>query len=81
VTHTRSVVGALLDPLADKALLVSVYVTLAAVGRATCRGSDRQHAHEGAPLGGRRKRGALLQAIGVSRGECPIFCVSAAAGH
>ena len=32
VTHTRSVVGALLDPLADKALLVSVYVTLAAVG-------------------------------------------------
>ena len=33
------------------------------------RGSDRQHAQEGAPLGGRRKRGALLQAIGVSRGD------------
>ena len=37
-------------------------------GRTAGRGSDRQHAHEGAPLGGRRKRGALLQAIGVSRG-------------
>jgi cardiolipin synthase len=32
ITGTRSVVGALLDPLADKALLVSSYVTLAAVG-------------------------------------------------
>ena len=28
----RSVVGAMLDPLADKALLVSVYVTLAVIG-------------------------------------------------
>jgi cardiolipin synthase len=32
VTHTRSQLGAILDPIADKALLVSVYVTLAAVG-------------------------------------------------
>lgn len=30
--NARSVVGAMLDPLADKALLVSVYVALAAVG-------------------------------------------------
>lgn len=36
--------------------------------RAACRGSHRQHPYEGAPLGGRRKRGALLQAIGISRG-------------
>ena len=32
VTHTRSQLGAILDPIADKALLVSVYVTLAAIG-------------------------------------------------
>lgn len=32
VRRARSVVGAMLDPLADKALLVSVYVTLAAIG-------------------------------------------------
>jgi cardiolipin synthase len=32
VTGTRSALGALLDPVADKALLVSVYVTLAAIG-------------------------------------------------
>jgi cardiolipin synthase len=32
VTQTRSRLGALLDPVADKALLVSIYVTLAAVG-------------------------------------------------
>ncbi len=31
-TGTRSALGAVLDPVADKALLVSVYVTLAAVG-------------------------------------------------
>ena len=37
-------------------------------GRATCGSLDRQHAHESAPLGGRRKRGALAQAIGISRG-------------
>ncbi len=35
---------------------------------ASRRGSDRQHAHEGAPLGGGRKRGAHFQAIGISRG-------------
>jgi cardiolipin synthase len=32
VMNARSVIGAMLDPVADKALLVSVYVTLAAVG-------------------------------------------------
>jgi cardiolipin synthase len=32
VTNTRSALGALMDPVADKALLVSVYVTLAAIG-------------------------------------------------
>lgn len=32
VLDARSAMGALLDPLADKALLVSVYVTLAAIG-------------------------------------------------
>jgi len=32
VTNTRSALGALLDPVADKALLASVYVTLAAIG-------------------------------------------------
>jgi transposase len=53
---------------AEKGIWQELFVTLAAVGRATCRGSDRQHAHEGAPLGGGRKRGAFLQAIGVSRG-------------
>lgn len=37
-------------------------------GWATGRGSDRQHSHEGAPLGGGRKRGAHCQAIGISRG-------------
>ncbi len=31
-TNSRTVIGALLDPVADKALLVSVYVTLAAIG-------------------------------------------------
>lgn len=31
VTNTRSRLGAILDPVADKALLVSIYVTLAAV--------------------------------------------------
>ncbi|WP_424814360.1 CDP-alcohol phosphatidyltransferase family protein [Roseococcus sp. YIM B11640] len=31
-TNSRSAIGAMLDPLADKALLVSVYVTLAAIG-------------------------------------------------
>lgn len=37
-------------------------------GRTACRSPDRQHTYEGAPLGGRRKRGALVQAIGISRG-------------
>ena len=37
-------------------------------GWTACRGPDRQHTYEGAPLGGRRKRGALVQAIGISRG-------------
>lgn len=32
VLRSRSLVGAILDPIADKALLVSVYVTLAAIG-------------------------------------------------
>jgi cardiolipin synthase len=32
VCNARSTVGAVLDPVADKALLVSVYVTLAAIG-------------------------------------------------
>lgn len=32
VRNARSAIGALLDPVADKALLVSVYVTLAAIG-------------------------------------------------
>jgi len=32
VLNARSAIGALLDPVADKALLVSVYVTLAAIG-------------------------------------------------
>jgi cardiolipin synthase len=32
VRNARSAIGALLDPIADKALLVSVYVTLAAIG-------------------------------------------------
>ncbi|RAI57460.1 CDP-alcohol phosphatidyltransferase family protein [Roseicella frigidaeris] len=32
VRNARSALGALLDPVADKALLVSVYVTLAAIG-------------------------------------------------
>jgi cardiolipin synthase len=32
VRNARSVVGAILDPIADKALLVSIYVTLAAIG-------------------------------------------------
>lgn len=32
VWNQRSALGALLDPIADKALLVSVYVTLAAIG-------------------------------------------------
>ncbi len=32
VRNARSALGAILDPLADKTLLVSVYVTLAAVG-------------------------------------------------
>ena len=32
VWNARSALGALLDPVADKALLVSVYVTLAAIG-------------------------------------------------
>jgi len=32
VRNARSTLGALLDPVADKALLVSVYVTLAAIG-------------------------------------------------
>jgi transposase len=37
-------------------------------GWTACRSPDRQHAYEGGPLGGRRKRGALVQAIGISRG-------------
>ncbi len=32
IRNTRSTLGAILDPIADKALLVSVYVTLAAIG-------------------------------------------------
>lgn len=32
VRHARSQIGALLDPVADKALLVSVYIALAAIG-------------------------------------------------
>jgi cardiolipin synthase len=32
VRNARSALGAILDPIADKALLVSVYVTLAAIG-------------------------------------------------
>jgi hypothetical protein len=39
-------------------------------GWTACRGPDRQHTYKGAPLGGRRKRGALVQAIGISRGGC-----------
>jgi transposase len=31
-------------------------------------GGDRRHPHQGTPLGGRRKRGAFVQAIGTSRG-------------
>jgi transposase len=31
-------------------------------------GHDRQHPHQGSPLGRRRKRGAYLQALGQSRG-------------
>jgi transposase len=31
-------------------------------------GCDRQHLHQGASLGGRRKRGAFEQALGTSRG-------------
>ena len=31
-------------------------------------GGDRQHAYQGAPFGGRRKRGAFKQALGTSRG-------------
>ena len=31
ITHSRSTLGAILDPMADKALLVSVYVTLAGI--------------------------------------------------
>jgi cardiolipin synthase len=31
-TNARTVIGAMLDPVADKALLVSVYITLAAMG-------------------------------------------------
>jgi transposase len=37
-------------------------------GWTACRGPDRQNTYEGALLGGRRKRGALVQAIGISRG-------------
>lgn len=37
-------------------------------GWTACRSPDRQHTYEGAPLGGRRKRGAHVQAIGISRG-------------
>jgi len=37
-------------------------------GWATRRSADRQHPCEGAPLGCGRKRGAHLQAIGISRG-------------
>lgn len=36
--------------------------------RAARRSPDRQHSHEGASLGGWQKRGALVQAIGISRG-------------
>lgn len=36
--------------------------------RTACRGSDRQHPYEGTSLSRRWKRGALLQAIGISRG-------------
>jgi len=32
VLHARSLLGSILDPIADKTLLVSVYVTLAAIG-------------------------------------------------
>lgn len=32
------------------------------------RGGDRQHPHQGTPLGGRGKRGAFAEAIGRSRG-------------
>ena len=37
-------------------------------GRIACGNPDRQHACEGSSLGSGRKGGALLQAIGVSRG-------------
>lgn len=32
IRHSRSTLGAILDPVADKALLVSIYVTLASIG-------------------------------------------------
>jgi cardiolipin synthase (CMP-forming) len=32
IRHSRSTLGAILDPVADKALLVSIYVTLAGIG-------------------------------------------------
>ena len=37
-------------------------------GWPACGGVDRQHPYEGPPLGGRWKRGACRQAIGISRG-------------
>ena len=53
---------------AAKGVWRAVFETLAAAGGLPTAGAHRQHAFEGAPLGGRRKRGACFQAIGVSRG-------------
>ena len=46
-------------------------------------GGDRQHAHQGASLGGRRKRGAFAEAIGRSRGgrTSKLHVVTDAAGR
>jgi transposase len=52
--------------------------------RSIDRGSDdRQHAHQGTPLGGGRKRGAQRQAIGSSRGgrNTKIHAVADAKGR
>ena len=53
---------------AAKGIWREVFETLAAAGGSSRRGADRQHSCQSAPLGGRRKRGACFQAIGVSRG-------------
>lgn len=54
--------------LGSEGCVAGVVRHLGSGGWASGRGSDRQHSHEGAPLGGGRKRGAHRQAIGISRG-------------